>query len=104
MKWVKDHCLLLCQGLVWTQNPYQICEIGDPRQALVGDELEGHQGEDEGEGKLQAVLGQAVVNGECREGQERDQGLEKQGNRSHMNVGNTSRVCDYCRIFTTHWK
>ena len=91
MEFVKEHCSLFCQGLVWKQNPYQICEIGDPGQALVDDEFEGHRGKDEGEGQLQAVLGQAMVNGERREGQERDQGLEKQGNGSHMNVGNTSK-------------
>ena len=45
-------------------NTYQIGEIGDPRQTLVDDELEGNCREHEGEGQLKSILGQAGLNGE----------------------------------------
>ena len=60
------------RGMFWT---YQVGEVGDARDVLAGDELEGDAGEDEREAELEAVLRQLDADGERRERQRADEEL-----------------------------
>lgn len=59
------------------EEEYQVCEVGDPGQTLVDDELEGDVGEHEGEGELQPVLDETDIDREREKRQTRDQELQR---------------------------
>ena len=59
-----------------SRGNYQIRKVGYFGQTLIDNKLEGHCGQDQGEGQLQTVGGQSWFNAEGHKGQARDQHLK----------------------------
>lgn len=59
------------------KRSYEVRKVGDPRQRLADDELEGYRRQEEDEGQLKSVLRKGQIDGERGEREAADEQLQR---------------------------